>query len=88
MADLVKTAEEGRLHIKSPLMRESLLNKRLIESTETDSEIEILPDVNVVALGGQSIIDRGRAALFPILDEIVACRERHKLENEKPCGQG
>lgn len=79
MADLVKTAEKGRLHIKSPLMRESLLNKGLIESTETDSEIEILPDVNVVALGGQSIIDRGKAALFPILDEIVACRERHKL---------
>lgn len=79
MAELVKNAEQGRLHIKSPLMRESLLNKGLIESTQTDSEIDILPDVNVVALGGQSIIDRGKAALFPILDEIVACRENHKL---------
>lgn len=79
MAELVKSAAEGRLHIKSPLMRESLLNKGLIQSTETEQEIDILPDVNVVALGGQSIIDRGKAALFPILDEIVACRERHKI---------
>ena len=79
MAELVKSAEQGRLHIKSPLMRESLLNKGLIESTETDSEIDILPDVNVVALGGQSIIDRGKAALFPVLDEIVACRQKHKI---------
>jgi len=35
----------------------------------------IMPDVKVVKIGGQSILDRGRAALFPILDEIVAARE-------------
>src|SRR5258706_7688643 len=33
-----------------------------------------MPDVKVVKIGGQSIMDRGRAALFPILDEIVAAR--------------
>lgn len=37
------------------------------------------PDVKVVKIGGQSIMDRGRAALFPILDEIVAIKDRHKL---------
>jgi molybdenum storage protein len=31
----------------------------------------VMPDVKVVKIGGQSILDRGRAALFPILDEIV-----------------
>jgi len=36
--------------------------------------IEVLPDVRVVKIGGQSIMDRGRAAVFPILDEIVAAR--------------
>jgi len=35
----------------------------------------VMPDVKVVKLGGQSILDRGRAALFPILDEIVAARK-------------
>ena len=34
--------------------------------------MQILPDANVVKIGGQSIIDRGRAAVFPLLDEIVA----------------
>jgi molybdenum storage protein len=36
--------------------------------------IAVMPDVRVVKIGGQSIMDRGRAALFPILDEIVAAR--------------
>jgi molybdenum storage protein len=38
-----------------------------------------LPNLNVVKLGGQSIIDRGRAALLPILEEIVAARTRNEL---------
>jgi molybdenum storage protein len=36
--------------------------------------IAVMPDVRVVKIGGQSVMDRGRAALFPILDEIVAAR--------------
>ena len=37
--------------------------------------VAIMPDVKVVKIGGQSVLDRGRAALFPILDEIVAARK-------------
>jgi molybdenum storage protein len=35
----------------------------------------VMPDVKVVKIGGQSILDRGRAAMFPILDEIVEARK-------------
>jgi hypothetical protein len=35
----------------------------------------VMPDVKVVKIGGQSVLDRGRAALFPILEEIVAARK-------------
>ena len=35
----------------------------------------VMPDVKVVKIGGQSILDRGRAAVFPILEEIVAARK-------------
>src|SRR4029079_6388195 len=35
-----------------------------------------MPDVKVVKIGGQSIMDRGRAALFPILDEIIEARHK------------
>ena len=37
--------------------------------------VAVMPDVRVVKLGGQSIMDRGRAALFPILDEVIEARK-------------
>ena len=38
--------------------------------------VAVMPDVRVVKIGGQSILDRGRAALFPILDEIIEARKQ------------
>jgi molybdenum storage protein len=35
----------------------------------------VMPDVKVVKIGGQSVMDRGRAAVFPILEEIVQARK-------------
>ena len=37
--------------------------------------VALMPDVRVVKIGGQSILDRGRAALFPVLDELIAARK-------------
>lgn len=37
--------------------------------------VAIMPEVRVCKLGGQSLLDRGREALFPVLDEIVAARK-------------
>jgi molybdenum storage protein len=39
----------------------------------------ILPDVNVIQIGGRSIMDRGRSALLPLLEEIVANQSKHRL---------
>jgi len=69
----------GRLHIETPLMAESLMDKKLLESTETDDVFRPLPQLNVVKLGGQSIIDRGRKAVLPLLDEITAARRDHQI---------
>src|SRR5262245_13090677 len=41
--------------------------------------VALMPDVKVLKIGGQSIMDRGRGALFPILDEIAAAKDQHKL---------
>jgi molybdenum storage protein len=38
--------------------------------------VAVMPDVRVVKIGGQSILDRGRVALFPILDEVIEARKR------------
>jgi molybdenum storage protein len=60
-------------------MAESLMDRTLLRGTETESVFRPLPDLNVVKLGGQSIIDRGRGVVLPLLDEIVAAREEHPL---------
>src|SRR5437899_3520786 len=46
---------------------------------DTQPVIQILPDANVVKVGGQSFIDRGRAAVFPLIEEIVANLPHHKM---------
>jgi len=75
----LKRDESGRLHIETPLMAESLMDKTLLAGTETESIFRPLPDLNVVKLGGQSIIDRGRSVVLPLLDEISAARAEHPL---------
>jgi molybdenum storage protein len=60
-------------------MRESLLDKKVISSTATEKELAILPDVNIIALGGRSVLDRGKEVLVPVLDQIVKARRKHKI---------
>jgi molybdenum storage protein len=71
--------ESGRLHIDTELMAESLMDKGLLESTEIREVFRALPDLNVVKLGGQSIIDRGAEVVMPLVQEIVAARGDHDL---------
>jgi len=71
--------ESGRLHIETPLMAESLMDKTLLESTEADKIFRPMPELNVIKLGGQSIIDRGSAVVLPLIQEIVAARVEHQL---------
>jgi molybdenum storage protein len=55
------------------------MDKTLLRGTETETVFRPLPDLNVIKLGGQSIIDRGRSVVLPLLDEIVAARAAHPL---------
>jgi molybdenum storage protein len=71
--------ESGRLHIESPLMGESLMRKQLLQDTEVGEVFQPLPDLCVVKLGGQSVIDRGRAVVLPLVEELVAARQRFDL---------
>ena len=75
----LKRDETGRLHIETPLMAESLMDKTLLVGTETEVVFRALPNLNVVKLGGQSIIDRGSQVVLPLMDEIVAARKDHQL---------
>jgi molybdenum storage protein len=80
MSKLIKEeGQTGRLHIDTPLMGESLVSKELLARTEATEYFRMHPDVNVVKIGGQSIMDRGGAALFPILEALIAAKDEHKI---------
>jgi molybdenum storage protein len=61
------------------LVSGSLSDAALQRATEATPNFAILPWVNVVKIGGQSIMDRGRSAVGPLVDEIVANLKRHKM---------
>lgn len=69
----------SRTHIKSKFMRESLLGKDIMASTDTDKQIAILPDQNVIMIGGKSIIDKGKKAVYPLVEEIVENKGKHGM---------
>lgn len=63
---------DGRFHISSRLAGESLVDKEVVADARSDrSVIRMFPNLNVLKIGGQSIIDRGRVAVQPIVDEII-----------------
>ena len=60
----------------------------LSDSTLTDSAgaagisyepVAMIPDAKVLKIGGQSVMDRGRAALGPILEEIIEAKDKYKM---------
>ena len=63
-------------HLNSSLMRESLMDRSVMARTEAPVRA-ILPHVNVIKIGGRSIMDRGRSALLPLIDEIAENQSRH-----------
>jgi molybdenum storage protein len=74
--DSPSTVSPGAQHVVSRLMRESLVDKQVIAGTELPVRA-ILPKLNVLQIGGLSIMDRGRSAVMPLIDEIVANQNEH-----------
>jgi molybdenum storage protein len=70
---------KGRLHIDTPMMGESLVSKEFLRRTESKEYFRMQPDINVLKIGGQSIIDRGSKAVLPILDVLIEAKEKYKI---------
>jgi len=65
--------------LEALLMERSLTDEELLRATDEAPDYRILPDATVIKIGGQSVIDRGRAAVYPLIDEIVEARKNHQL---------
>jgi len=61
------------------LVKGSLSDSNLLSQTTQQEVLQILPEANVLKLGGQSFIDRGRKAVFPIIEEIVENLSNHQM---------
>src|SRR5437016_3848306 len=72
-------ADDGRTHVKSGLMRESLVSKKLLAQTDAETVKTMVPDVNLIAVGGRSIMDRGAEAILPLVDTIASLKGKHKM---------
>ena len=70
---------DGRTHIQSRLMRESLQDRSVLSQTDSERDLQIFPDVSLVSIGGQSIFDRGKDAILPLVAEIAEVKKRHKM---------
>ena len=80
MSRFIKDEEEnGRTHMDSRFMRESLVDKAVLSGAVVDHEIAILPYLNIINLGGKSIIDRGKVGVYPVLDELVSLKGKYKF---------
>lgn len=70
---------DGRTHIQSRLMRESLQDRKVLSKTDSERDLQIFPDCSLVSIGGQSIFDRGKDAILPLVAELAEVKKRHKM---------
>ena len=69
---------DKRHHVQSMLMRESLLDKKVMSSTET-RVVPMLPFCHVLKIGGRSVIDNGKKAVYPLVEAIGRALGEFKL---------
>jgi len=66
-------------HVASPLARQTLLDTDLTRPVAGGHPIRLLPWLQVVKIGGRSIMDRGRDAILPLVDELRKLLPEHRL---------
>ena len=75
---MISNDPDKRHHVESMLMRESLLDKELMASTESPV-VRMLPHVHVIKVGGRSILDQGKAATYPVVEVLSKLLETEHL---------
>ncbi len=71
--------DESIDRITEALIGGNLNDDKWIAEVDQQPTIAILPEANVIKIGGQSFIDRGRAAVFPLIEELVENLPSHKM---------
>ncbi len=61
------------------LLDKSLTDQGLLALTGSAPDFAVLPGASVLKIGGQSVMDRGRAAIYPLVEELAAAKNTHQL---------
>jgi molybdenum storage protein len=72
-------SDSATKHVASPLARQTLLDQDLTRPVAGALPIRILPWVQVVKIGGRSIMDKGPEAILPLVDELRELLPEHRL---------
>ena len=70
--------KDGKIWIaglETELTGQSLSSRELRSSLGQRETVKVLPDVWVIKIGGQSVMDRGAEAVLPILKELVEAKK-------------
>jgi len=66
-------------HVASPLARQTLLDRNLTRPVAGKRPIRLLPWLQVIKIGGRSIMDRGPDAILPVVEELRKILPEHRL---------
>jgi molybdenum storage protein len=55
------------------------LSLAALESADAGDLVQILPNANILKIGAQSLIDRGRSAVLPIIEELGQNASQHQM---------
>jgi len=68
-----------RIELGSKLRGESLVRRGLMRETARVQQIRIMPELNVVKIGGHGVIDYGKKVIYPLVEEIGELSRDHKI---------
>ncbi len=68
-----------RREIETKLRGETLVRKGLMHKYKGITPLRLVPDLNVVKIGGHGVIDYGREVVMPLMSEIGELSKQHKI---------
>ena len=68
-----------RHELETKLKGETLVRKGLMQKHAGIVPLRLVPDLNVVKIGGHGIIDYGREVVLPLMEEIGELSKQYKI---------
>lgn len=68
-----------RLGLESGMKDETLVRRAFLKGLEEGKQLRLLPELNVIKLGGHGAIDYGREVVLPLVEEIGSASRTHQI---------